>query len=169
MVYLKKKKEKLQAVKAVQRGIQKTLCSGLCPRARGRALFPKGWHWQQQWELEGGPEHKVNPGKIKPELLSQLPLTNLFSWSSIWYGPRFDVSSWYLGESELPSGFFPVILAFPEVTVTKKKKAGQKGWKGGREGGTEEFTQRECLKDLQSGCPQKLSAPSQKQRQLSCQ
>lgn len=92
-----------------------------------------------------------------------------------------------MGERELPPGFFPIISASPASPTTsatkKKKKGGQKGWRGregekkeqregGREGGEreggkkrrrKEFSQRGCLRDLQSGCPQK---PSQKQRQL---
>lgn len=45
-------------------------------RDQGESSASHGPAWQPQWESGGGPEHKVNPGKIKPGLLSQLPLTS---------------------------------------------------------------------------------------------
>lgn len=70
--------------------------------------------WQRQWKLEGGPEHKVNPGKIKPGLLSQLPLTsplmelhmvrakNVMQAPSIWVRGNYHLGSFLSFQLPLP-------------------------------------------------------------------
>lgn len=45
----------------------------------------------------------------------------------------------------------------------ERERKKDRGREGGKERGRKEFSQRGCLRDLQSECPQK---PSQKQRQL---
>lgn len=99
-------------------------------------------------ESEGGPEHKMNTGKIKPDSLASSSHGAPYG-----EGQEFDPDPWYVGKGQLPPVFFHsflAILASPEVTATKKKEEGGEKRKGGSEGG-EKFSYTEYLRVLQSG------------------
>lgn len=102
--------------------------------------------WQQQWKLEGGPEHKVNSGKIKPGLLSQLPLTtllmefhmvrakNLMQAPSIWVRGNYHLGSFL--SFQLPQLPLPLQLQKKNLKVRRDEEGGREGEKKGqREGG----------------------------------